>query len=106
MSYSKKLHYFFKAKNISNKELAERLDVSETMIGRYLKGEANFPPSFIMKMVAVFPDIDLQYIFSEEATAIVGEVKSVYGKKMNVIDELSSIQERIELIKQNIKTEV
>lgn len=106
MSYSKKLHYFFKAKNITNKELAERLDVSETMIGRYLKGEANFPPSFIMKMVAMFPDIDLQYIFSEEIPTGVAEDKSNYLKEMNVIDELSSIQERIELIKRNLKLEV
>lgn len=106
MSYSKKLHYFFKAKNISNKELAERLDVSETMIGRYLKGDANFPPSFIMKMVAMFPDIDLQYIFSEEIPTGVAEDKSNYLKEMNVIDELSSIQDRIELIKRNLKLEV
>jgi transcriptional regulator with XRE-family HTH domain len=104
MSYSKKLHYFFKGKNISNKELAERLEISETMIGRYQKGDANFNPTFLVKLKNVFPEINLNYIFSEEEeNREVAEGSTTYHNEMNVIDELRSIQERIELIKDKLK---
>lgn len=106
MSYSKKLEAFFKSKGISQKEAAEKLSVSPTMMSRYLRGDAEFSGSFIVRLIATYPDMDLQYIFTDGEPNTVVEPRLGYTADINVMDELSSIQERIELIKKKIEFEV
>lgn len=106
MSYSKKLEAFFKSKGISQKEAAEKLSVSPTMMSRYLRGDAEFSGSFIVRLIATYPDMDLQYIFTDGEPGAVAEPSASYPAAVSVIDELSSIQQRIELIKKKIELEV
>lgn len=107
MAYNEKLHYFLKSKNMTNKEMAEMLSVSETMIGRYMSGDANFPPVFLSKLVLVFPDVDLNYIFSDEKSRMdeVAEEATVYPRTINISNEIEIIQQRLELIKKSLKSE-
>lgn len=99
--YSEKLMSYFKKKNLKQNEVAELLGYSPTMIGRYLKGSDAFKPDFLEKLVKHFPDIDLQYIFTEDSTTdnVASEPQAAYKKEEDIIDELELIQEKIEDIK-------
>ena len=104
MKYHEKLRLFFKASNLSQKEVAERLEVSPSMLSRYFKGSDKFSPDFIVKLIKEFPEIDLQYIFSEEdENNILSEPIVIYTEKeIDVVKELELIEEKIVLIKQSL----
>ena len=105
MKYHEKLHLFFKAKNLSNKEVAEKMEVSPTMIGRYFMGTAEFSSVFIRKLMIEFPEIDLKYMFSEEKDRAEGldvceEPPEAYRMESEeMIDELASIEKKLSIIR-------
>ena len=67
MKYNTKLKTFFKQKGISNKELAHKLDYSETMVGRYLNGRNEMKMQFLLSIIKEFPELDLNYVFKDVA---------------------------------------
>ena len=107
MAYNEKLHYFLKSKNMTKKKMAEMLQVNETMLGRYMSGDANFPPLFLSKLISVFPEVDLNYIFSDEKTSIdqVAEEGNDYPKIINIKNDIVIIYERLERIKKALQSE-
>lgn len=105
MKYHDKLRLFFKAKELSQKQVAEIMEVSPAMIGRYLNGSDNFSPLFICRLMEKFPDIDLQYIFSENKSTkpdnhSVNEPQEEYQKQEDVLIDLGFIEEKIGKIKE------
>jgi transcriptional regulator with XRE-family HTH domain len=97
MEYNDKLRLFFKNKGLSQKEVGKRLGHAPAMISRFWSGESSFGPEFVVALVREFPDIDLQYIFSEEETIYsVQEGKPFYGlNKDNVDKEMEIIEEKV-----------
>jgi transcriptional regulator with XRE-family HTH domain len=100
--YYDKLHLFFKSKGLKQKEIAEILDYSPAMISRYLKGSDKINADFITILLKKFPEIDLQYIFSDEKAnpSIVQEPIQDYGmKEENIIEELDLIERKLSSIR-------
>ena len=97
--YHEKLHLFFKKKGLKQYEIAELLGYSPTMISRYLKGTDKINADFIIKLVKEFPDVDLQYLFSDDdddTNEMAHEPNGDYGLKQENIDkELEKIGQKI-----------
>lgn len=93
MEFNKKLKEFFKSKELSNKDISKMIPYSEMMVGRYLKGsKPNY--DLIMEMIKVWPDIDLNYLYKDEAAynaATVEEAGDEYK------EDLYSIVNRLEV---------
>ncbi|MFA9191098.1 helix-turn-helix transcriptional regulator [Flavobacterium sp. FZUC8N2.13] len=106
MDYHEKLRLFLKSKNLSQKEMSRRLDVSPTMLGRYFMGTAEFSSVFVHKLMMEFPDVDLRYIFSESEENLlkVEEAKSIYYKEQgeNMITQIDSIQKQLSKLKKEL----
>jgi transcriptional regulator with XRE-family HTH domain len=101
--YNDKLSAFFKNKGLKQYQIGERLGYSPTMISRYLKGTDKINADFIIILVKEFPDIDLQYIFSDdvEKKSMVSEPSEDYGlKEKDIIRELELIEQKISSIKE------
>lgn len=103
MTYEKKLAYYFKNRGLKQKELANLLGVAPTMISRYLSGTSVFPPEFLVAILKNFPDIDLQYIFTEHDLIEENELNeptSSYGlNKKDIELELLIIEQKINKIR-------
>ena len=98
--YNEKLHLFFKEKGLKQYEIGELLGYSPTMISRYLKGTDKINADFIVKLVKVFPDVDLQYIFSDDEGHSASEPKPFYGLDDDSIDkELKNILKKVENVR-------
>lgn len=96
--YYDKLQLFFKSKNLKQYEIAEVLGYSPAMISRYLKGSDKINADFITILITKFPEIDLQYIFSDDRKelSVVREPNTGYGiKEEDVIQELEMIEKKI-----------
>lgn len=99
--YNEKLQLFFKEKDLKQYEIGELLGYSPTMISRYLKGTDKINADFIIKLVKVFPDVDLQYIFSDDDEHSVSEPKPFYGLDDDSIDkELKIIIKKAENVRE------
>ncbi|MFV8268422.1 helix-turn-helix domain-containing protein [Flavobacterium sp. GT2N3] len=100
--YYDKLHLFFKNKGLKQKEIAEALGYSPAMISRYLRGSDKINADFIIILIKKFPEIDLQYIFSDvkKNSTMVSEPSEDYGiKEEDVIRELELIEKKISSIR-------
>ena len=100
--YYDKLQLFFKSKGLKQYEIAEALGYSPAMISRYLKGSDKINADFIIILIKKFPEIDLQYIFSDDMQklSIVEEPKIGYGiKEEDVVSELELIEKKISAIR-------
>lgn len=97
MRYNEKLRLFFKSKGLSQKEVGERLGHAPAMISRFWSGESSFGPDFIVSLLREFPEIDLQYIFSEEKsfTALQEPLEKYHSENAVVIEELKLIEEKL-----------
>lgn len=94
--YHEKLHLFFKEKGLKQYEIGELLGYSPTMISRYLKGTDKINADFIIKLVKEFPDVDLQYIFSDDDRPSASEPKPFYGLNEDTLDkELKIIMNKV-----------
>lgn len=101
MQYNDKLRLFFKNKELSQKEVAERLGYAPAMISRFLRGESSFGPDFIVTLIKEFPDVNLQYIFSEDNKNIISESKPFYGlNEENLVEELKIIEEKVAKVRE------
>lgn len=100
MTYNEKLRLFFKSIGLSQKEVSERLLVSPSMLSRYFKGSDNFSSEFVFKLVKEFPEIDLQYIFSDDNLS--GITKDDQVIQLDVMKELELIEKKIALIKESL----
>lgn len=100
--YNEKLNLFFKSKGLKQKEVAEITGYSPNMISRYLEGKVKFNTDFIEVLVKEFPEIDLQYIFGNDANKLpmVQEEASVYNKQEDVINDIEIIERKLQNIKQ------
>lgn len=103
MKYYEKLRIFFKSKGLKQTEVSEKLEVSAPMLSRYLKGSDNFTPDFIIKLVKEFPEINLQYIFSENEElnhSLVQEPTTSNGMdNEEIVKELELIENKISKIR-------
>lgn len=100
MRYNEKLRIFFKASGLSQKEVADIMGISPSMMSRILKGSDNFSSDFIARLVQKFPKIDLQYIFSESEELVLNESEVNYlQKEMDAIKQLELIEEKIAVLK-------
>jgi len=100
--YYNKLQLFFKSKGLKQYEIAEILGYSPTMISRYLKGSDKINSDFILILIKQFPEIDLQYIFSDDrmkSTAVKDAYTGYSINEEDVIRELEIIQNKISDIK-------
>ena len=101
--YYNKLKMFFKNEGLNQKQVAEIMGYSESMIGRYLKGTAKFDADFIVALTIKFPKIDLKYIFNGEN--VESEQKEEDGSlnyemsNKEMINELQSIEDKIAVLK-------
>jgi len=97
MMYYEKLSLFFKTKKVSGAEIGRKLGYSTSSISKFLSGNSAIDSSFILLLVKEFPDIDLQYIFSEEEeNNSVAEPQSFYGlTDEKVIKELEIIEKKV-----------
>jgi transcriptional regulator with XRE-family HTH domain len=105
MMYYEKLKKFFKDKKVSNRKLAEITGNSDTMISRYLNGKDRINSAFITIVVENFPDIDLQYIFTdnyEENKDEINKLEEPRETYMNVDRELKNIEDKIGLIRTHL----
>jgi transcriptional regulator with XRE-family HTH domain len=104
MEYYDKLRLFFKNKGLSQKEVGKRLGHAPAMISRFLSGESSFGPEFVVALLKEFPEIDLQYIFSEEKNMNnASEPKPLYGLNYDKLDnELKIIEEKITNLRSNL----
>lgn len=102
MEYNEKMRMFFKSKGLSQKEVSDTLGHAPAMISRFLNGTSDFGPAFIVSLVRAFPDIDLQYIFSDDAvnSSTVQEPIVNYGiKEKDIVEELELIEQKISSIR-------
>jgi transcriptional regulator with XRE-family HTH domain len=103
MKYNEKLRSFFKDKGYKQKEIAALLGYSPAMIGRYLKGSDKVNSDFIQILIKKFPEIDLQYIFSEDEdqdNTIMKEPPSLYQMdQKDMVLELQLIEDKIAVLK-------
>lgn len=98
--WNENLTVFLKEQGISQKKAGEMLDTSQTMMSRYLSGRANVNSEFIIKLLKVFPNIDLRSIFTEEPPNRKEKIKNLPSLEINVINELEIIEEKITRIKE------
>lgn len=99
--YNEKLQLFFKDKGLKQYEIGKILGYSPAMIGRYLKGSDKINADFIIKLVKKFPDVDLQYLFSEDDIQLLSEPSSYYGLNEDNLDkELEIIIKKAENVRE------
>lgn len=102
MAYYEKLKLYFKKIGVSQIEVGNRLGHSPAMISRFWSGTSVLDANFIIALVKEFPEIDLQYIFSDEVenNTMVSEPREEYGiKEENIITELELIEKKISSIR-------
>ena len=100
MTYNEKLRIFFKTSGLSQKEVADIMGISPSMMSRFLKGSDNFSSDFVAKLVKNFPQIDLQYIFSENENVEANEPEVNYPQKqLDAIKQIELIEEKIAVLK-------
>lgn len=99
MKYDEKLRLFFKNKGLTQKKVSEELNIAPAMISRYINGVSVFPAEFLTALVKHYPEIDLQYIFTEDdaqKTKLASEPTALYDlEEINLVDELQLIEDRI-----------
>jgi transcriptional regulator with XRE-family HTH domain len=97
MKYYEKLHLFFKSKGLSQTAVGQKLGYSKASMSKFINGNSAIDSNFILVLVKEFPEIDLQYIFSEtEKTDMVSEPQSFYGLNDDTIDkELELIGKKV-----------
>ncbi|WP_026730172.1 helix-turn-helix domain-containing protein [Flavobacterium denitrificans] len=100
--YYEKLADYFKSKGLKQKEIAKILGISEQMTGRYLKGKDNMSSDLIQLIVQKFPEINLQYIFSNSEDDITCLAEPEIEAYFNVDLELKKIEEKIVLIRTHL----
>jgi transcriptional regulator with XRE-family HTH domain len=102
--YNKKLQLFFKEKGLKQYEIAEIMGYTPTMISRYLKGTDKINANFITKLVENFPDIDLQYLFTDEKTINMAQKPNeYYGFNKTIIEkDLKIIEEKIANVRKSL----
>ena len=64
-SFIKKLSILLEEKNITQRELAEKINVTEVTISRYLSGERS-PRIEIVSKIAEFFNVSIDYLFGKE----------------------------------------
>ena len=64
-SFIKKLSILLEEKNITQRELAEKINVTEVTISRYLSGERS-PRIEIVNKIAEFFNVSIDYLFGKE----------------------------------------
>ena len=100
--YYKKLDEYFKSKGIRKNQVAKTLDVSAAQIGKYLSGKDRISSVMINKIKKNYPDINLEYIFSDtkEELSILSEPNM--EPYMNIDFELDQIQLKIGQIREHL----
>lgn len=99
MKWNDRLRQYIKLQGISQKEAATLLNTSPSMMSRYLSGTDNINQDFIINLLKVFPQIDLQSIFNENKSIEVDEEEE---KEFNVEKELIEIQDKISKIREHL----
>ncbi len=66
MGFSQKIREYFKAKNMTIREVAQQMDnYNESLVGRYMSSD-KISGTFITKLKKYFPDIDINYMVSDD----------------------------------------
>lgn len=100
--YYKKLLEFIKIKDLTQKEFAERLGLSANMMSRYLKGDVWMPAEFFMNITKVFPELNLNELFSEEEENLNVMEEPSEGYNYNAINEIEEIEKRLTRLKEEV----
>ncbi|PWB22389.1 helix-turn-helix domain-containing protein [Flavobacterium sp. HTF] len=102
--YYEKIREFFREKGLKQREVAEIMGYSETMIGRYFKGINKVDAVFITLLVEKFPEIDLQYIFTdskENDSEALNEPTEEYVKT-TILNDIGEIETKLKRIKEKL----
>lgn len=95
-----RLKSYFDIKGVSNKDLANRLEVSEALISRWMNSE-RISITFLYNLVQQFPDIDLNYIVKENRVVnyedLDSTMASIAAEGTGVDNEIKYHLEQIEL---------
>lgn len=98
MGFSQKIKDYFKSKNMTIREVAQQMDnYNEALVGRYMSSD-KISGTFITKLKKYFPDIDINYMLSDEIeNNHVNEDSEVYKTRSTEIIE--EIEERLTELK-------
>jgi transcriptional regulator with XRE-family HTH domain len=102
--YYEKIREFFREKGLKQREVAEIMGYSETMIGRYFKGTNKVDAVFITLLVEKFPEIDLKYIFTvtkENNLDVLNEPTQVY-EKATILTDIGEIEMKLKILKEKL----
>ncbi len=70
MEFNKKVKEYFKSKNLTNRDVSNLMDgYSESMISKILNRDT-ISNNFIEKLVDKFPDMDMNYMFKDDAQRV------------------------------------
>ncbi len=100
MVFGNRLVEFFKNKRISNRILAKEIGFSESMVGRYMK---NPNLKFLIAVIKIYPDLDLNFILKEDDTSnvfILKEAEEIYGR--DNVELLKIIEEATRQLRENL----
>lgn len=95
-----RLKSYFEIKGVSNRDLANKLKVSEALISRWMNSE-KISITFLYNLVDHFPDIDLNYIVKENRVVVYEDFEdtseSIAAEGRGIENELKYHLEQIEL---------
>lgn len=98
MGFSEKAkQYFHKQLNLTNREIAKRMDnYNEVLVSRCINSD-KLSPTFLKKIQKYFPEADINWLISDDENKTVNEPREKYTidviKKIDkVISELKEIK--------------
>lgn len=108
MEYKEKVEEFLNIKNINKRDLATKLNKSESLISRWTNADK---PSleFLLSLAKAFPDLDLNWMLKEASpyklsdlqTLQVFDTQSDYGK--SAMDIITDIEGKLNVLKSKIE---
>lgn len=109
MTFAEKIKKFMEVKGLNNRELARKINKSESRVSTWSKADK---PSleFIMSIVKVYPDFDLNYFLKDQVQVTYPELEDVaveaaeergsYGQSAS--DIIEEIESKLSLLKKKV----
>ena len=94
MSMEKRILELMKNENMTQKELASKINVTEASMSRYLKGERTPRIDVLANIARVF-DVSIEFIRGEEEKSEFNEIKSLITRNASSM----TLEQKMELTK-------
>jgi transcriptional regulator with XRE-family HTH domain len=99
--YGKAIRDLRERRGDTREELAKKLEMSESGLGKYERGERNIKPEFLEQVAKVY-DVPLSYFYGEEGE-LPEELKKVGAKWITFIKEMEERELTPEQIKATLE---